>query len=276
MPMWGVMEAVQIPAAGEETPAPQLSVLPQINAAPAAAPEKIKIGPDQVEIVGNQVIIDARHIFPDWQVREHSRIPIYFRDQKYFLRQKADAQKPYAIRYILERWPDDLRETSRLSLDYGEEAVAEREGAIRGGHFSDVGRAFFLLFFPVVGMLWSRTKDNLARFGVVSRTVTGISIMVTFGLVMLEGVFAKMMIMTSLKTGHVVIGGLLRTFSSGDYWNIGPISLRILWFDVALFILLVLDVLIRYSHYLHDNGYYPGFLEWLFRKKRNVARETTD
>jgi hypothetical protein len=264
------MEAVQNYTAPQETSAPQTSAPPQSS----AAPEKIKIGPDQVEIVGNQVIIDARHIFPDWQVREHSRIPIYFRDQKYFLRQKADAQKPYAIRYVLERWPDDLRETSRLSLDYGEEAVSDREAAIRGGHFDDVGRAAFLLFFPVVGMLWSRTKDKLARFGVVPRTVTGISIMVTFGLVLLEGVFAKMLLMGSLKTGHVVVGGMLRTFASQDYWHIGPIAVRILWLDVALFILLVLDVLIRYSHHLYDNGYNPGFLEWMFRKKRNPAQET--
>ncbi len=43
---------------------------------------------------------------------------------------------------------------------------------------------------------------------------------------------------------------------------------------LALFILLVLDVLIRYSHHLYDNGYNPGFLEWMFRKKRNPAQET--
>ncbi len=129
------------------------------------ASEKIQVGPDQVEITAKQVIIDARHVMADWQVREYARIPIYFRDKKYFLRQKVAGQKPYAMRYILEPWPEDNREIPRSTLDYNEEVVAAREGAVRGSHFEDVGRAALLLFFPFVGMLWSGTKEKLARFG---------------------------------------------------------------------------------------------------------------
>jgi len=49
--------------------------------------ETIKVGPDQVTMEGKQVIIDARHLMPDWQVREYARIPVYFQEKKYFLRQ---------------------------------------------------------------------------------------------------------------------------------------------------------------------------------------------
>src|SRR5204862_8100919 len=105
-------------------------------------------------------------------------------------RQKSAAQKPFAMRYVLELWPEDNREISRSTLDYNEEVVAQRESAVVGAHFEDVGKAALLLFFPFLGMLWSGTKHKLARFGIVSRTVTGVSIMVTFGLVMLDGVFA--------------------------------------------------------------------------------------
>ncbi len=88
---------------------------------------------------------------------------------------------------------------------------------------------------------------------------------------MLDGVFAKMLLMSSLRTGHVVVGGMIRTFYSHDYFSLGPIAVRILWLDCALFLLLVADVLIRYSQHLRDDGYYPGFLEWLaspFRKRK--------
>src|SRR5258706_16147856 len=123
------------------------------EAQPPVKSETIKVGPDQVTITPTQVLIDARHIMADWQVREYARIPIYFRDKKYFLRQKIAGQKPYAMRYILEPWPEDNREIPRSTLDYNEEVVAAREGAIRGSHFEDVGRAALLLFFPFVGML---------------------------------------------------------------------------------------------------------------------------
>jgi hypothetical protein len=225
--------------------------------------EKIAVGPDQVEITATQVIINARHPMPDWQVREYSRIPIYFRDQKYFLRQKSAGQKPFAARYLLELWPADNKEIAPTTFDYNEEVVKEREAAIRGRHFETVVQAALLLVYPLVGLFWSKTKDNLARFGVAARTTTGISIMLTFGLVLLDGVFAKMLLMGSLKTGRVAVGGILRTFAGQDHWEVGSIALPIVWFDVALFIVLVLDVLLRYSQHLRDDGVNFGFMEWM-------------
>jgi hypothetical protein len=234
--------------------------------------EKVKVGPDQVEITATQVIIDARHPMTDWQVREYTRLPIYFRDKKYFLRQKIAGQKPYAMRYILEPWPEDSKGISGATFDYNEEVVKDREAAIRGGHYEDVGKAVLLLFFPVAGMLWSNTKDKLARFGLAARTMTGISIMVTFGLVLLDGVFAKMLLIGSLRSGKVAVGGILRTFAGQDYWQVGPIALKIFWLDVAFFVVLVLDVLLRYSQHLRDDGLNLGFMEWIavpFRRKQS-------
>lgn len=237
----------------------------------SASPETLQVGPDQVTIEGNKVTIDARHVMPDWQVREYSRIPVYFQEKKYFLRQKTDAVKPFAIRYVLELWPEGEGGTSRVMLEYNEQVVAEREAAIRGGHYEDLGKAALLLVFPFLGLLWSETKQKLARFGIISRTVTGLSIMITLGVVMLDGVFAKMLMMSGMRAGKVAVGGIIRTFAGQDYWNIGPLPVRILWLDVALFVILVADLLIRYSQHLRDEEPSYGFLEWAFPSRKKAA-----
>lgn len=222
----------------------------------------LKIGRDQVTIEEKQIVIDAAAEMPDWQVREFNRSIIYFQDQKYFLRQKSPAQKPYRIRYVLEPWPVEAP-TSGGCFSYDEEAVAQRDAAIKSGQFEDVVRAFLYLFFPFLGLLWSDTKDKLARFGIVPRTVTGVSIMMTFGLVLLTGVFAKMLLMSSMKTGVVVVGGVIRAFYGKDFIELGPLSISVLWLDIVLLVCMVLDVLFRYSQHLKETDSPWGFMEWI-------------
>ena len=237
--------------------------------------ETIKVGPDRVTITGKQVVIEAKHAMPDWQVREFSPIPIYFRDQKMFLRQKVAAQKPYAVRYLLEPWPEGTPQAN-LTFSYDAEAVAQRDAGVRGGHVDDAGRAALILFYPLLGLLWSNTKEKLRRFGFEPRSITGVSIFLVFGLVLLDGVYAKMLLFGSMKAHQTMVGGMLRAFAGTDWITLGPIALQVLWFDVILFVLLVLDVLIRYSQHLRDDGTCWGFCEWLTcllpRGKRQVAR----
>lgn len=225
--------------------------------------ETVKIGPDLVTISEQQVIIDAVHEMPDWQVREYARIPIYFRDKKYFLRQKGPAPKPYARRYILDPWPADDHQITRSSLTYDEETVAQREGGIRTDHVNDAVHAMLILFYPVLGFLWSKTKEKLPRFGFAPRPITAVSIFATFGLFLTQLAFAKLLMMTSLRTGQVVIGGMIRAFSDHEFLSLGPLQIRVLWLDVVLLVVLLLDCLIRYTQYLRDPESHWGFLEWL-------------
>ncbi len=228
-------------------------------------PQTLKVGRDQVTITENQVIIDAAAEMPDWQVRGFNRFPIYFQDEKYFLRQKAAAQTPYRVRYVLEPWPTEATTSGGGWFAYDEEAVAQRDAAIKDGRFEDVVRSVLYLFYPLLGLLWSGTKDKLARFGIVSRTVTGVSIMLTFGVILLDGVFAKMLLIGSMKTGEVAVGGIIRSFYGQNLLELGPVSIPVVWLDVALFVFLVLDLIIRYSQHLSDVDSPWGFLEWLTR-----------
>ena len=240
-------------------------VLAMETAQQTQAPEMLKVGLDRVTFSGNQVLIDTAHEMADWKVREYARIPIYFRDQKYFLRQKTAAQRPYAQRYVLEPWPADNQEMARSTLVYDEDTVAQREAEIKGGRIDDLARAALLLVYPLLGMLWSGTKEKLVRFGFVPRSITGVSIFASFALALLQGAFAKLLIMSSLRSGHVVLGGMLRAFWGNDYLGFGAFQVRVLWLDCALFVLFLVDSIIRYSQHLRDVESPWGFAEWLTR-----------
>ncbi len=237
---------------------------------PAAKPPRIiNVGPDRVTIEDAQVVIEAKNPMPDWTVREYCRTPIWFQEQKYYLRQKRAAEKPYAMRYVLAPWSvEECGPTSAAELVYDAETVASRDQGVRMGRMEDIGKAFLLLFYPFVGFLWTRTKEKLARCGIVPRTVTGVSIMLEFGLVMLDGVFAKLLIMGSLRSGHLALGGILRAFIGQDYLNFGLFQVRVLWLDVVLFAFLLLDCVMRYGYHLADTENYLGVAEWIVRRKR--------
>lgn len=234
------------------------------------AQETLKIGPDVVTISGEKVTIEAKHAMADWQVREFSPMPIYFRDKKYMLRRKEAAQKPFAMRYYLEPWPEGTA-AGNITFTYDAETVKQREGDVRGGHVDDVGRAGLLFLYPFLGMVWSRPKEGLRRFGFDARGITGISIFAVFGLVLLDLVFCKTLIFRSLKAGDVVLGGMLRAFSGIDTLEFGPVAIRMLWLDIALFVLMFADVLVRYSHHLGGEEPYWGFLEWMFPRRKKKA-----
>ena len=184
-------------------------VLAMETAQQTQVPEMLKVGPDRVTFSGNQVLIDAAHEMADWKVREYARIPIYFRDQKYFLRQKTAAQRPYAQRYVLEPWPEDNQEMARSTLVYDEETVAQREAEINGGRIDDLARAALLLVYPLLGMLWSGTKEKLVRFGFVPRSITGVSIFASFALALLQGAISASALRDVGPTWtHLAISGL--------------------------------------------------------------------
>jgi len=72
-----------------------------------------------------------------------------------------------------------------------------------------------------------------------------------------------MLIFRSLRAHDVVIGGVLRAFIGEDYLSVGNYDISVLCLDIILLLLLVADVLVRYSHHLKDEEPYWGFLEWL-------------
>jgi len=229
----------------------------------------MQIGPDQVTLRDDKVIIEAKHEMPDWEVRELNPVPVYFEDKKYYLLEKRRSNPPYAVRYLLAPWPADQSAGTKLFYTYDAETVAEREANRKEGNKDEMVRLGLLPFYPFLGLLWSGTQQRLTRFGFVPRAITSASIFVVFSLLFAEGVFACVMINTSLRSGKLMIGGLVRAMVPQDHIHLGPISIPVMLIDSLVLLTFIADVLARYSRFLHEDQWCGGFLEWLFRRKAN-------
>jgi hypothetical protein len=228
----------------------------------------LQIGPDRVTIKDNEVVIEARDRMPEWQVRELNPPPVYFQDRRYRLMHISKGESPYMVRYLLVPWPSDLTTTSKLFYAYDAEAVAERDGARRSGQAEEVTRACLLPFYPLLGLLWSGAQRRLGRFGFVPHSISGISIFMVFCFAFAQGIFAIVTINASVRSKHLVIGGVLRAMSNHESLQLGPVSIPLVWLDCALTLACLADVLIRYSHYLREHDWSGGFLEWLVRRQQ--------
>ena len=226
-------------------------------------PRSIRIGPDQITITDQDVVIEAKHEMPDWQVREFKVIPIYFEDKKYFLAEKRKVQPPYAFRYVLRPWPESHFESATFFHTYDAQAVAERESTHRSGQRDELVRLSLLPFYPFLGFLWSGAQKKLIRFGFVPQSITGASIFAGFCLMLLQGAFAAVMVNISVRAGKLMLGGMIRAFAGRDHFHIGPIDIPVALLDFLLLMAFLADVPVRYSHHLREPEWAGGFLEWM-------------
>ena len=237
-------------------------------------PERvIRVGPDRVTVTDNEVVIESKYEMPDWTVQTMNTPAIYFEDKKYLLAEKGAASPPYSVRYILRPWPDGKAANARVFHTYDAAVVAERDSSRRGEAFSEVGWACLLPLYPFLGLLWSGAQQRLVRFGYLPRTITGISIMANFGLMLAQGAFMSLLLFASARSGKMMIGGMLRAFMNQNYLQIGSVNIPVAFLDVLIGLVLLADVSMRYSHFLREDQWYGGFFEWLVPRslRRNKA-----
>jgi hypothetical protein len=239
--------------------------------APANLPKVLLIGPDRVTICETEAVIEAKHAMLDWDVREVNHVPVYLEDKKYFLVQKRKADAPYAVRYLLHPWPEFQASNANTFHAYGLDVVNEREASLRTGRAEDVAHAFLMPFYPLLGMFWSGAQNRLVRFGYVPHTITGASIFTVFSLFFGQGVFAAVLLNSSLRTGKLLFGGFLRAVASSDRLELGSFAVSFALLDTLLLLALAADVIFRYSLYLRDDQYAGGFFEWIVPRRKRTA-----
>jgi hypothetical protein len=211
--------------------------------------EEFDLGPDRVVVSAGEVTIYTPRPMDGWEVREFCRIPIWFRDHKFFVRRKWQVEGARRYAYELGPWPDDLHEESPIKIKYDELYVALRDEAHRRDMGSELGRLVLLPFYPFLGFGWSRFKDRtLEPFGINPVSVTEASLMLSLGLFLLEAIFTFYL--------HQGYGQLLFGFSS-------------LWWDGLALVILPLDAVVRYNQVLRGDEVPDGFLEWLLRRRRS-------
>jgi hypothetical protein len=223
----------------------------------------IRIGPDRVTITDNEVVVEAKHETNDWEVRTNNTPAIYFREKKYLLLEKGQAQPPYKIRYVLQPWPAGKIPNPKLFLTYGEDTVAERDSSRRGEALNSVVWVCLLPLYPFLGLLWSGTQQRLNRFGFVPRTITGLSIFTSFGMVLIQGVFVVVTINASMRFGKIMVGGIFGAMMGQASLHVGPVSIPVFPLDALLVLSCLVDLCVRYTRYLREDQWTGGFLEWL-------------
>lgn len=226
------------------------------------------VGPDRVTVSPQEAVVEARHPFPDWDVREMNHVPVYLEDKKYYLVEKRKAAAPYAVRYVLLPWPEYQASNAKTFHPYDLETVTEREARLRTGHFEELVWAFLTPFYPMLGLLWSGTQKRLVRFGYVPHAITGFSIFFIFALLFGQGVFAVILLNGSMHAGTITLGGFIRALACSDAIHLGPVSIPVALLDILLLLALLSDLIMRYSNYLRDDQWAGGFLEWIVPQKR--------
>ncbi len=226
----------------------------------------IQIGPDRITLTDEGVIIEARHEMPDWEVRDFNPAPIYFQDKKYHLVGKRRADPPYAVRYHLQPWPEGQQAAANQFHTYDAESVADRDAARRGGQRDELVRGLLLPLYPFLGLLWTGTQKRLTRFGFIPHSITGVSIFTAFCVLFAEGVFTLVTINASMRSRQAVIGGMIRAFARSDHLQLGPVAIPLYVLDMLLAVSCLTDVAVRYNHYLREDEWAGGFLEWLLPK----------
>jgi hypothetical protein len=237
----------------------------------------IRVGPDQVTISPDQVVIEAKNEMPDWQVREINYVPVYFEDKKYFLLEARRAERPYAMRYLLKPWPEGQHSSAKTFHSYDAEAVRERDGDLKSVNRMEGIRILLLPFYPFLGLFWSGVQRWLMRFGFMPRTLTSISIFTVFCGCFAQGVFAVVLINATMRSGKLMVGGMIAAMLKTDHIHLGSLSLPVMLPDVLLTLAFLADIAIRYSNYLREDEWYGGFLEWMVpRWARRKTAATAD
>ena len=233
----------------------------------------VRIGPDQVTISDAEVVIETKHETADWEVRSHNAPAIYFREKKYLLVDKGEAKLPYKIRYVLRPWPPGKIPNPKMFLSYGEDSVAERDSSRRGEALNEVIWVCLLPLYPFLGLLWSGAQQRLVRFGYVPRTITGLSIFTSFGLLLMQGVFVVVTINASMRLQKMMVGGIIGAMTGQDSLHLGPVGIPIFLIDGTLALACLADLCVRYSNYLREDQWTGGFLEWLVPPSRRANKE---
>ena len=206
-----------------------------MNIDPDLDPNAVRIGPDVVCIEDQAVVIYSKRNMDRWVVREHRRPAIWFRGYKFYLHSKLHTEKPFAWKYTLWPWPEDDRQAPPYEIDFDEDYVMERERELKSGLAGEGVRWILLLFYPILGFFWSGVKDRLISLGFDPRTMTSVSVMLEFSLMLLLGIYA-------------------------GWWGGGTPPLY------TVLAVLILDVVFRYDAVLREKPRQPGFLEWCFRR----------
>jgi hypothetical protein len=186
----------------------------------------------------------------EWQVQQLRKTAIYINDEAWCLVGKQyTATKE--VRYLLEPWPDPLKEIPGRRIRYDEEYVRARNEAEKKRKIGPI--LYHLRAF--IGFLPSRVKTRIeADFGVPARNATFVSIIVELFLFFMLGALLQIFTFGAMRAPQLVI-------------FIPPF--------IVLVPVIFVDMVMRYHSYLREDASPWGLFEWVARRKGAGKQDTS-
>jgi hypothetical protein len=211
------------------------------------------LGPDRVQHHGEQLIVQTGREMDDWVVRNYRKTTILFEGRRYYIARK-EVLSPGRISYFLEQWPERSNEMPGKTIFYDLEYVQERDRTFLLEQRHAWQRYLLLPFLPLIGFLFSPTKQRIEdSYGISARTTT------------LFSIWAELV-------GFLSLGVLAYAFAFANLyflgWSLSFFDVYFLATYVIGSILLLVDVAMRYSSMLKEDLSPLGLFEWVFRWRR--------
>ncbi len=212
----------------------------------------VALGSDHLLIEPERLVIRSPIDMLDWQVREYRRIQIQHAGRRWELVAKVPGVND-TVRYELLPWPEDRREPPGRVVVYDEAYVAARDAEDdRSSRAEKAGLPGFILR-PLIGLLPARKKCRLQERGYDDAVVTTRASR--------SVVYVSLLLSSSGGTVLMVGGGM----------GGGKAMLRLGLGLLALAVVLLIDLVARFSREREDPQDACGFYEWLWNRNTSVA-----
>ena len=213
------------------------------------------MGVDRILRNGEQLVVCSKADMDEWEVQEKRKTVIYINNEVWRLVGKQFYTKN-EVRYLLEPWPDAMREIPGRVIRYGEKYVKSRDEALRKMMFTSRISIVLYLLTPLIGFLPSPVKTKIeADFGIPARSATFISIYIELLLFFALGALIQIF----------SYGGLMGQQLSEHGSGIDPtFFVKNLPFSITSLLVLLSDLVLRYSSYLRDEHSPLGVFEWIW------------
>jgi hypothetical protein len=217
------------------------------------------MGEDRILSKGDHLVIHSKVDMHEWDVGQTRKTVIYINGGYWYLVGKQFSTTEGVI-YLLEPWPNVMREIPARIIEYDEEYVRARDRTV--GKMRLYGRIGVVLYLmrALIGFLPSGIKTKIEmKFGLSARYATTASI------------FAELLLFLGSAGFFIVMPAFAadRAPGANDPLYVLDVLIGSFVFEILLMLLLLIDVAIRYSSCLREDSSPFGVLEWVWAWKRN-------
>jgi hypothetical protein len=203
------------------------------------------VGSDLVLSKGDRLLVRSASDMPLWRPSRHRRVAILFEGGRYTVTGRQRTAEGL-WEYQLEPYPDVIHELPSATIEYGEAYVWERDEVSVAVARRERRSGLLHFLSPLLGFLPSSVKLNLQdHYGLDPRSMTQQSLAVEWALMLVS--------MTSSAIGRLVLG-------------------RAHTLVLILFVLLLIDLIVRRHATSLDSMEQFGFFEWLVRGRISPKR----